>query len=146
MEDVDPQGDHQGEPIDTHVFVLEDANPNRNFLAFDENAAFIWLEKLLKEQKGTRNAAHLRCYHNNTSRSVAASRMHVGLLGSFSTENVPAEQLKALTRSAIALLDKVRPKTDTQEKTTYVCAGQVEFVRRPWVATTIEQSRTLLSP
>ena len=60
-----------------HVFQTNTQNP-LDYIVFDKNGWFIWNEKLLVPEN--RNRQHLRCYHNNTVRSLAHARHLEGLL------------------------------------------------------------------
>jgi hypothetical protein len=64
---------------------------------------FLWVEDLLAPQG--RNRQLLRCYHNNTSRSLIQAWHLYVLLTRFVKEKGPSDPLRELAEAAVALLE-----------------------------------------
>jgi len=61
-----------------HIYQLNAASTPLEYIVYDEHGSFIWLEHLLDPID--LNHAHLRCYHNNTFRSLTQAWHMQGLL------------------------------------------------------------------
>lgn len=108
---------------------------NHNYVVLGRSGAFIWISDLLKPEKRKRNATHLRCYHNNTVRSLLLARQHVGLLDAALLQgSALPNALRGLVASAIDLIEAPR----------YKSAALLEFTKSQDVVRKVTQARSLL--
>lgn len=113
-----------------HVFRWDPTNP-LEYIAFDDVGWFIWIESLLAPEG--RNRQHLRCYHNNTVRSLAHARHLEQLLRVGLSEKKRPNTLSALMRSAFDQLDEP----------TYRNASLLEFIASKRVTKVLKKASAM---
>jgi hypothetical protein len=138
---VRPPGAPTKDDLDGHVYRI-DPDSNTEYILHNRNRRFIWLEHLLSPVG--RNQQHLRCYHENTFRSLLHACHCTTLLSAASKAHtrrrIANTELLLLLRSAIAVVED--PPLERPGR--YKNASLVEFWVNPATVAIVRKARAFV--
>jgi hypothetical protein len=133
---VKPEGPAPKEPFLKYIFRRSE-DEDEEYVVHNDQKRFIWLKHLLKAED--RNYDHLRCYHNNTFRSLVQARHFFELLGMAGKQKSMSDPLQELVQTAINNLEITKENDELVWPGIYQNASLREFLQDPAIAKAIKK-------